>query len=100
MKCPRCQQENVPDHKFCPECGTPLQGISGSARPSLPYADLQDSLREAQEQQKATSEILRAISHAQASATPVFDAIARSAARLCAAPLVSVVLLDGDMLRL
>jgi len=24
MKCPRCQQENPPQAKFCPECATPL----------------------------------------------------------------------------
>src|SRR5262245_46866061 len=31
MKCPRCQQENPPQAKFCFECGTP---ISASGFPS------------------------------------------------------------------
>ena len=55
--------------------------------------------KEALEQQTATAEILRGISSSPADIQPVFDAIARSAARLCGAPVAAVVLVDGDMLR-
>jgi signal transduction histidine kinase len=85
MKCPRCQQDNPAEQKFCGDCGTPLAGAS-QARP---YADLKDeneglrrSLTESREQQTATSEILRVISGAHTDAQPVFDSIVRSAARL------------------
>jgi signal transduction histidine kinase len=56
--------------------------------------DLTDAL----EQQRATSEVLRAIAHTQTDAQPVFDTIVRSAARLCDAPVAAVFLTDGRML--
>src|SRR5215471_20472932 len=62
MTCPRCQHENRAAAKFCEECGTPLRRPEGSAQPAPSYADLQRVATEAQEQQAATAEILRAIS--------------------------------------
>jgi signal transduction histidine kinase len=53
---------------------------------------------EALEQQTATSEILRAIAHAQTDVQPVFDTIVRSAARLCHAANAAVFLTDGRIL--
>jgi two-component system, NtrC family, sensor kinase len=54
---------------------------------------------EALERQTATSEILRVISSSPTDAQPVFEAIARNAARLCDASRSSVNLLEGDWIR-
>ena len=57
-------------------------------------------LIEAREEQAATSEILRIISQSPTDPQSVFDAIARSVARLCDSYDVMVLRVDGDMLRL
>src|SRR5262249_5740009 len=57
-------------------------------------------LTEALEQQTATSEILRVIASSPTDIQPVFDSIARSAARLCEAFDVMVLRVDGKVLRL
>jgi GAF domain-containing protein len=57
-------------------------------------------LSEALERQTATSEILRVISQSHTDTQPVFDAIIRSAVRLCAGTSGSMVRLDGDTLHL
>jgi len=59
-------------------------------------AELTDTLA----RQTATSEVLRAISRAQTDAAPVFDVIAASALRLCAAAYSSVCLYDGELIQL
>ena len=71
-----------------------------------PYADLKDeneglrgSLTEALEQQTATSEILRVIASSPTDIQPVLDAVARSAARLCATDDVTVYLVEGSLTR-
>ncbi len=105
MHCPRCQHENPPRCKFCPECGTPA---NRSAPIGMSYADLKGeveglrrSLSVAFDQQTATDEVLRAISHAQTDAQPVFDIIAGSALRLYGgAGYGQVVLYDGEWLHL
>jgi signal transduction histidine kinase/HAMP domain-containing protein len=56
-------------------------------------------LRETLDQQTATAEILRVISSSPTDTQPVFDAIAESAARVCAASDAVVLRLDGDMIR-
>ena len=58
--------------------------------------DLSESL----EQQTATSEILRVISSSPTDLTPVLEAVAERAARLCAANDAQVFLVDGTLLRL
>ncbi|MCW0000767.1 GAF domain-containing protein [Pararhizobium sp. YC-54] len=59
---------------------------------------LKRELGEALEQQAATSEILRVISTSPRDVQPVFNAIAESAARLCAAEFCFVFRFDGELL--
>src|SRR5215470_12227481 len=56
-------------------------------------------LNEALEQRTATGEILRVIASFPADLQPVLDAMAESAARLCASHDASIFRLDGDVLR-
>ena len=100
MQCPRCQQENLTSHKCCRECGTPLGRLEGGAQPALSYAEMQRSLAEALEQQTATAEILRVMSSSLAQLQPVLDAIAERAARLCGASNGTIILSDGEALRM
>ncbi|HTS22787.1 MAG TPA: GAF domain-containing protein [Casimicrobiaceae bacterium] len=56
------------------------------------------ALAEALEQQAAAREILRIIARSPADAQPVFDTIAKSAARLCAAEFCHVFRFDGKLI--
>src|SRR5262245_14418325 len=58
------------------------------------HAQVTESL----EQQTATSEILRVISSSPTDVQPVFDAIVRSAERLCAGQFSVLFLFDGELL--
>src|SRR5499425_1547324 len=82
MTCPRCQQDNPSHANFCLGCGVHLGSIGESGPSGTPYVELQRALTEAQEQQAATSDILRVISGSPTDAQPVFDAIVRSALQL------------------
>jgi signal transduction histidine kinase len=55
-------------------------------------------LTEALEQQTATGEILRVISSSPTDLAPVFDAVAKSVSRLCDAPDVVIVRVEGEFM--
>ena len=107
MKCPRCQQENLPQAKFCLACGTPVDGasprsyadltaIEGFRRsPSEAHAQVSEALA----RESATSDILRVIGSSPTDAQPVFETIARSGLSVCAALGCVVFVVDGDTLR-
>jgi GAF domain-containing protein len=125
MKCLRCHQDNPPQAKFCLECGTP---VNGAASPPGTHAGVNEQIQslsrsltealaqqkataellqartrelaEALEQQTATAEILRVIASSQTDVQPVFEAVLKSAARLCDALDATIFLVDGDGLRL
>ena len=99
MHCPRCQRENPPTMKFCGVCGTPLTA-NPSGPPAPSYSEITSALGEAQEQQTATSEILRVIGSSPTDVQPVFEAIVQSAVRLCEATQGMVGRLDGRLIQL
>src|SRR5678816_2635368 len=100
MQCSRCQLENPTSHKFCRECGTPLAPLEGGTQIDLSYAAMQRSLREALEQQTATSDVLRIIASSQTDIQPVFAAIAERAVRLCGARFGRVYRYDGALIHM
>ena len=105
MNCPRCQQDNPFQMKFCGECGAPLTRLEGEAQSALSHADLRrqigrltEALNGAVEQQTATSEILRVISSSPTELQRVLDAIAESANRLCDGLFTAVFRFDGELI--
>ncbi len=121
MQCPRCQYESPSHAKFCLNCGAPFEHTHESGSPIASYTDLQHALRQTQEQQTATaevlqtrtreltealeqqtatSEILRVISSSPTELQPVLEVVVKSAVRFCGAYDVCIFRLDGDHLRL
>ena len=70
------------------------------SRPAASRGSSGDRLAEALAQVAATGEILRVISSSPADVTPVFDAIVKSAERLCDAEFSAVARFDGGQLHL
>jgi hypothetical protein len=102
MQCPRCQHENRPQARFCDECAGPLKGASPVTRShaddlKAEVESLRQALIESLEQQRATSEILSVISQSPTQVQPIFDAIVRSAVRLCDGVFSIVLRFDGEV---
>src|SRR5262245_42563357 len=96
MKCPRCQQENLPRTRFCPECGAPLAGSLPDAS-SRSNADLQQALITALDEKAAIREVLPIVSSSTTNLEPVFEAILGSAVRLCRAAFGAIYRYDGHV---
>src|SRR5215475_6363566 len=114
MKCPRCQQENPSDARFCMACGARLavraKRQRAGAKAPVPVSrkapenedagvrDLEKRLAESLEREKAAGEILRVISKSSTSVQPTFEAIARAAMSLCEADIGSLFRFDGQLI--
>jgi serine/threonine protein kinase/Flp pilus assembly protein TadD len=46
MKCPKCQSDNLPETKFCPECGTRITPTPAASASALPTETLQSPSQE------------------------------------------------------
>jgi signal transduction histidine kinase/HAMP domain-containing protein len=100
------------DHRLDVRTGDELEALADqfnrmTAHLQESYANLEQKvedrtreLREALEQQTASSEILRVISSSPTDLQPVLDAVAVSSARLCDANVALIFRVDGDILRL
>ncbi|HEX6172506.1 MAG TPA: GAF domain-containing protein, partial [Candidatus Binatia bacterium] len=77
-----------------------LETFASQAVIALENVRLFQELKEALEQQTATSEILGVIASSPTDIQPVLDTIAESAARVCNANDASIRLVEGNMLRL
>ena len=85
MTCPQCQQANPSYAKFCLECDVHLRSTGEGDPSGAPHAEMERALTKAQEQQTATSEILRVISQSLTDLQPAFDTIVPNAVRLTGA---------------
>jgi hypothetical protein len=76
----------------------PKNRKTSTAHSEEDFDRLKRERHEALEQQAATSEVLRVIRRSPTDAQPVFDMIAESAAKLCAAHFCFVYRFDGELL--
>src|SRR5215813_7157943 len=103
MNCPRCQQDNPAQAKFCLVCGLPLDSPATGASYTELQAEIESlkrSLTEAAEQQTAIAEILRVISRSPTDIQPVFETLLQPAVRLCAAEYAALFRFDGSQIHL
>src|SRR5687768_8252602 len=98
MKCSRCRRDNPSAAMFCSWCGAPLDATAANAELQVENDRLRRAVAEAAEQQTATAEILRVIGTSPTSTGLVFEAIARSAVRVCGALSCGVFVVDESML--
>ena len=90
-------------NSMCDQIGVAVENINLFEEVRSKTAELEYSnseLREALEQQTATSEILRVIASSPTDIQPVLNTVAETAARLCEAIDVMVLRVDGEILRL
>src|SRR5262245_35910239 len=73
------------------------RSISSSKRAELDQRTRE--LKEARDQQAAISDILRVISSSPGDVQPVFDTLAKHAARICEAQFVDIVVVEDGMIR-
>jgi serine phosphatase RsbU (regulator of sigma subunit) len=82
------------------DSGACVPQADGNFDPEQRIAALTAELRESVEQQAATAEVLRMISHSSRDAQPVFDMIARCAKQLCDGQFCAVFRFDGALIHL
>ena len=100
MKCPRCQQENPPQAKFCLECGNPRNELNYSSTGFARESDVPHAVHEAVEQHAATGDILRVICSSPTDVEAVFRLIGERAERLCGAQISIVATVHSDRIQL
>jgi GAF domain-containing protein len=86
-------------HPFTEQQLSLLEMFADQAVIAIENARLFRGLTEALQQQTTTSDILRVIASSPTELQPALDAIAESAARVCGASHVRIVLVEGDTLR-
>ena len=89
-------------NSMCDQIGVAVENIHLFEQVRSKTAELESSnseLREALEQQTATSEILEVIARSPTDIQPVLDVVAENAARLCDAKDAVIRRIDGDRLR-
>jgi GAF domain-containing protein len=95
----KVEAKRAPARKSPKDEGSGVRDLEGRLAEALGQLQTRDrELVEAQEQQTATSEILQVISSSPTDVQPVFDAIARNAARLCDAYDAAIFRRDGNQL--
>ena len=95
---PRRRKASVPKHRSVPK--GPAGFKPSPANEETAVARLTHDLREALEQQSATSEVLRVISSYPGNPQPVFQAMLKNAVRLCDAKFGNIYSWDGEALHL
>lgn len=73
--------------------------MNSPADPGQKLDLLSRELAEAREQQAAIGDILRVISNSPGDVTPVFETVARHAARICEAPFADIIVVEAGMIR-
>src|SRR5262245_18846563 len=97
MKCPRCQQDNQPQAKFCLECGARFRTIDEDRGSDASYTVHSAPNSQVEQQTTAGSSVT---SSSAIDVQPVLAAIARSAAQLCEAGDALIYVVDRNQHRL